>query len=156
MLRFRAFEDQDLGVLAPWLFQAGLGLPAGVSREQLGRRLREDKRIICRAALGHRRQVVGFFRLDLAPDGTAEVTLIVAPSQRNKGIGRRLLDAALAEARGHGLRGLVAVVRDTNRSAIRLFQDKGFERGERALSGYVVLERMVHQAENKPPIEVVS
>lgn len=154
-LRFRAFTDDDLAVLSPWLLEAGLGVPAGVSKEQLGRRLREDRRIVCRTALGDRRHIVGFFRLDLAPDNTAELTLIVAPRRRRSGIGRYLVEAALVEARKLGLKALVAVVQAHNVPALRLFADVGFEPVERTLPGYAVLERMVHRADHKPPIEVV-
>ena len=154
-LRFRAFSDDDLSVLGPWLLQAGLGVPAGVSREQLGRRLREDAHIVCRTALGNRHSVVGFFRLDLAPDNTAELTLIVAPRLRRCGIGRYLIESALHEARRLGLKGLVGVIQDANQCAIRLFLDAGFDVGSRVLAGYQVLQRMVHRADHKPPIEVV-
>ena len=154
-LRYRAFSDEDLAVLAPWLLQAGLGVPAGVSREQWGRRLREDARIVCRTATGERRAVVGFFRLDLAPDNTAEITLIVAPRLRRRGIGRELIEYALGEARRLGLKAVVAVVKDSNQDAIRLFGDVGFELSGRGMPGYWVLERMVHRADHKPPIEVV-
>lgn len=154
-LQYRAFTDDDLSVLGPWLLEAGLLVPSGVSREQLGRRLREDSHIVCRTALSERRRVVGFFRLDLAPDNTAELTLIVAPRSRRSGIGRHMIEAALAEARRLGLKGLVVVVQDGNHAALRLFADAGFEPAGRDLAGYAVLQRMVHRADHKPPIEVV-
>ena len=155
-LRYRKFRDEDLQILSPWLVAAGLGVPPGVSREQWGRRLREDARIVCRAGTGRDHQVVGFFRLDLAPDNTAEITLIVAPGRRRQGFGRALLEASLAEARRIGLRRLIAVVDVANQAACTFFQDAGFERSGRPMEGYVLLERMVHRADHKPPIEIVT
>jgi ribosomal protein S18 acetylase RimI-like enzyme len=154
-LRCRPFTDQDLGLLRPWLADAGLGVPDAISRTELLKRLCGDDRIICRAALSGRGLVVGFYRMDLAPDATAEVTLIVAPSKRRRGYGRMLLEAAIAEARTLRLRGLVAVIAESNRAAIRLFLDAGFDQASRRLPGFMLLERMVHQADHVSPIEIV-
>jgi len=98
--------------------------------------------------------VHGFFRLDVGPDGVAEVTLIVHPGQRRRGLGAELLEAALAEARRRGLRRLLAVVQDTNEKGYRFFSSRGFEPTGVWLPRTIHLARVVHGAEAQPPLEI--
>lgn len=152
-LEFRPFVEADAEVLGGWLEAAGLGVPAGLGTGAWGRRVVADPRIVCRAALLEQR-VVGFFRLDVAPDRTAEVTLITAPDERRRGLGRGLLEGALASARRRGLRGLIAVVQDSNHAALGFFAQVGFETSGVVMPGFVHLVRMVHRADRQPPLEI--
>src|SRR5688572_10901251 len=99
-LRFRPFVESDLAVLRPWLEATGLGLPAALGRAGLGQRIASDPRILCRAAVDRAGEVVGILRLDVGPDRIADLTLIVAPGSRRRGIGAQMLDEALRVARG--------------------------------------------------------
>ncbi len=152
-LAFRGFEPSDLATVGPWLEAAGLGVPPGASHNLWGRRLQDDPRIVYRAGLDDG-ELVGFFRLDVAPDQCAEVTLLVAPERRRGGLGRQLLEGALAMARELGLRKLVAEVQEGNRAAFAFFTDAGFEDTGRRGSGFVQLERSVHRSAGQTPLEI--
>ena len=77
-------------------------------------------------------RIVG--RLSLARDPhpasahVADLGMMVAASHRRRGIGRNLLDAAVAWARAAGVRKLELHVFPWNEPAIRLYDDFGFER----------------------------
>ena len=77
-------------------------------------------------------RIVG--RLSLARDPhpasahVADLGMMVAASHRRRGIGRNLLDAAVAWARAAGVRKLELHVFPWNEPAIRLYEDFGFER----------------------------
>jgi RimJ/RimL family protein N-acetyltransferase len=77
-------------------------------------------------------QVVG--RLSVARDNhpasrhVADVGLLVAASHRRRGIGRALLEQAVAWARDAGVRKLELHVFPWNEPAIRLYEAFGFER----------------------------
>jgi ribosomal protein S18 acetylase RimI-like enzyme len=64
---------------------------------------------------------VGMVRLDPAGDG-AVVSIALAPERRGQGLGRQLLDAALAGEDGP----LLAEVREDNAASLRIFRDCGF------------------------------
>jgi [ribosomal protein S18]-alanine N-acetyltransferase len=66
--------------------------------------------------------------------GEAEVlTLAVAPSARQRGIGGRLMEAFFTEARARGAESAFLEVAATNLPAQRLYAGKGFEaQGKRA------------------------
>jgi L-phenylalanine/L-methionine N-acetyltransferase len=77
-------------------------------------------------------QIVG--RLSVARDPhpasphVADLGLFVAASHRRRGIGRRLLETAVAWARGVGIRKLELHVFPWNVPAIRLYEEFGFVR----------------------------
>lgn len=153
-LRFRPFQSEDLGLLKPWLVQIGHGLPRGVEDRAWAERISSDPRILCFSGeCGG--EVAGMFRLDLAPDRSAEITLIVAPTRRRRGFGRLLLEEALERARGLGLRRLVAVIDDDNLGAQAFFTAAGFEGTGVWVPGFVHLARVVHGAGSQPPLEIV-
>lgn len=143
-----------MDLLGPWLQEAGLGAPPWVDSKTWGHRLMHDPRIVCRVACRAGGEVVGFSRLDFAPDRTAEITLIVAPQWRGVGIGKALLEHALQECRRLRMRRLVAIVRQSNRIALALFLEAGFEETVTDMPGHVHLERIVHSASHQPPIEI--
>jgi ribosomal protein S18 acetylase RimI-like enzyme len=154
-LAFRPFEAQDLWVLVPWLSGSGLGVPPEIREENLGQRLANDPRICCQAAIDKRGRVVGFLRLDSAPDRAAEVTLIVAPDERRRGVGAALLRRAVELAREASWRRLWAVIRLDNHVARHMFERAGFEEQGRPLPGHVHLIRIVHRGSRSvPPLEI--
>lgn len=59
---------------------------------------------------------------------TAEVSVYVAPERQGRGIGRVLLERAVAEAPRLGLRTLVGFIFGHNAPSLRLFEGLGFER----------------------------
>lgn len=66
----------------------------------------------------------------------AEVRILVAADQRGRGLGRRLLDAAIATAGAGGVTKMIARMTPDQRGAISLFEDHGF-RGEALLRDHV-------------------
>jgi ribosomal-protein-alanine N-acetyltransferase len=53
--------------------------------------------------------------------------IVVSASERQKGIGRKLMDALIAEAIAGGAEKILLEVRASNLAAIRLYQSCGFE-----------------------------
>jgi len=80
----------------------------------------DDDRIVGRLSLAR----------DLHPASThvADLGMMVAASHRRRGIGRTLLDAGVAWARGAGVDKLELHVFPWNEPAIRLYETYGFER----------------------------
>jgi RimJ/RimL family protein N-acetyltransferase len=70
---------------------------------------------------------IGQVRLELDPDGVAEVGISVAPAARGTGLGGRLLQTALTEAgRNLSISAFVARVRPSNARSLALFAAAGF------------------------------
>jgi RimJ/RimL family protein N-acetyltransferase len=83
---------------------------------------------------------VGQVRVDLDGDGGA-VSIVVALSERGRGIGQAMLRAALAAVERDGLATtLTAVARDDNLASIHAFEEVGFSRRGLPGGGFVVLE----------------
>ena len=60
--------------------------------------------------------------------GTAEISVYVSANFRRLGVGRRLIEKAIAEAPGLGLTALVGCIFGHNEPSLRLFEQLGFER----------------------------
>ncbi len=77
-------------------------------------------------------EVAGYVRLGRAtPLAASDHVLMinglaVDPAQQRRGVGRALLDAAVAEARGRGVRRLTLRVLAHNEAAQRLYESAGF------------------------------
>ncbi|MFO1050999.1 MAG: GNAT family N-acetyltransferase [Planctomycetota bacterium] len=154
-LRFRPFRATDAPRLERWLQGAGMPLPESLPRQVWAQRIAGgDARIQALTAMAGR-VAIGFLRLDLAPDRSAELTLIVDPRHRRRGIGRLLVEKALEEARRLGLRRLSALVRPDNEPALRLFTETGFEPSATRVVGFECLARVVHRADRERPLEIV-
>lgn len=158
-LKFRPFEVGDAPLLGAWLAAAGLGVPKGVATSAWSARIIQDPNISCWVATcclvdGRAAQIVGFFRLDVGPDQAAEVTILVDPRQRRRGLGGRLLEAALNQARTRGIRKMLAVIDMNNGTALDLFHDAGFSRNGSNTPGHIHLHRLFHRAERQPPLEI--
>lgn len=72
--------------------------------------------------------VLGYAGLAVnGPDADVQ-TVAVAPSTQGSGLGRRLLEALIAQASAQGARTLLLEVRADNDPAIALYHSSGFER----------------------------
>ena len=91
---------------------------------------------------------IGQIRLDPEPGGRVEVGISVAPEARGRGVGGRLLRAALDEARRDaslGATGFTARIRPDNAASIALFTGVGFRQtGELEIDG---LRCLVYEAD---------
>lgn len=152
-LSFRPFEAGDLDVLERWLGDAGLRPSPRIRRDLRIRRLTDDDRIVTRL-VDSDGEAVGFFRLDLAPDRSAELTLLVAAGRRRQGVGRRIVDQVVVEARDRGLVRLVAAVALDNHQAHEFFPELGFEQGDTTVPGFVHYERFLHRSDCSRPLEI--
>jgi ribosomal-protein-alanine N-acetyltransferase len=78
-------------------------------------------------------EVLGYVVAWFVADEGEIANLAVAPAGWGSGIGRVLLDAALAEAKQRRIESVYLEVRDSNVRARRLYQSRGFEEvGRRA------------------------
>jgi RimJ/RimL family protein N-acetyltransferase len=73
----------------------------------------------------------GQLRLELAPDGSAEVSIGLAPAVRGRGLAAPALGLIEPLAREHGAGRLIAKVRPTNEPSLRAFRRAGYEESER-------------------------
>jgi ribosomal protein S18 acetylase RimI-like enzyme len=79
---------------------------------------------------GTRLQIVGNINLNRAPGNQRRYIIynvVVQDSYQGQGIGRRLMQAAIAEARDLGAQSIVLQVYETNLRALRLYTHLGFE-----------------------------
>jgi ribosomal-protein-alanine N-acetyltransferase len=72
--------------------------------------------------------VVGYAVVYFASDQSELANLAVAVTHRGQGIGRRLLEGAIAEAMAHGATAMFLEVRASNVAAQSLYESAGFER----------------------------
>ena len=113
-----------------WLLTTEAWRPVADERRYLKAVRRHADAAVLVALDGDR--IVG--RLSLARDPhpasthVADLGMMVAASHRRRGIGRRLLEAAVAWARAGGVEKLELHVFPWNEPAIRLYEDFGFER----------------------------
>ncbi len=63
-----------------------------------------------------------------AYDGTAMIAIYVAPEQRRRGLGRHLLELAVARAPALGTHTLLGYIFGHNEPSLRLFESHGFAR----------------------------
>ncbi len=70
--------------------------------------------------------IVGYFLLSLAAGEAHVLNICIAPTLQGRGHGRRLLRALLQIARGRGAERVFLEVRPSNRGAIELYHQEGF------------------------------
>jgi GNAT superfamily N-acetyltransferase len=151
-LHLRPFALADGPVVEPWLDAPGLSLPSGQLRKEWPRHLVGNARIV--ALIAERAgQHLGFVRLDCGPDRIAEITLVVAPSQRRAGFGSAMFFAALLHARKLGLRGFLACVDVGNQAALAFFADQGFV-VDGMVGDRLRMRRLVHIADHAAPLDI--
>ncbi len=80
--------------------------------------------------------VVGYVVAIFAADEAEIANLAVDPGAQRQGVGRRLLDAAIAEAERRGTRVLYLEVRESNQAARSLYRSHGFEQAGRRREYY--------------------
>lgn len=85
-----------------------------------------DPRVFFRVAADSRKHVLGYVVMWFVLDEGEVANVAVAPERRGEGIGRALLDAAIAAARGAGVRQLFLEVRDSNAAARAMYRSRGF------------------------------
>ncbi|MGH9805386.1 MAG: ribosomal protein S18-alanine N-acetyltransferase [Candidatus Acidiferrales bacterium] len=76
-------------------------------------------------------RVVAFLLGRLAADEMEVLNLAVLPAVRRQGIGRRLLDDALARGRAQGARQCWLELRASNQAALAFYRSLGFEESQR-------------------------
>jgi phosphinothricin acetyltransferase len=69
-----------------------------------------------------------FYSARRAYDITAEVSIYVSPKYRRQGVGRKLLQHAIAQSPQLGIKNLVGCIFATNHASLKLFENFGFER----------------------------
>jgi ribosomal-protein-alanine N-acetyltransferase len=79
-----------------------------------------------RQAAGAPRPALGYVVAWFAGGQGEIANLAVEPAARGRGFGSRLLDAALDEARRHGVEEVFLEVRDSNSRARQLYESRGF------------------------------
>lgn len=99
-------------------------------------------------------EVVGYVVAWFVADEGEIANLAVAPSAWGSGIGRDLLDAALAEGERRQVSAVYLEVRDSNERARRLYRSRGFEEVGRRRKYYrlpvedaIVLRRTLKQVD---------
>lgn len=75
----------------------------------------------------HRGQARGFLAYSWVLDEATLFHLAVEPTNQRRGIGRKLLDAALRDMRARGLCRCLLEVRESNVAARQLYRSAGFE-----------------------------
>ena len=153
-LTLRPFCESDAAVIEPWLQEPALSLPPGLARRVWARRMVADRGILARVGVVGG-IVLGFCRLDCGPDRVAELTLVVAPGHRRQGLGRKMLEGLLVEARRRGIWRVHAMVDPGNREALEFFVDQSFEQeGGDGVGSRLRLVRLVHAGDHREPLEI--
>jgi len=83
--------------------------------------------LVAETSAVHSPVIIGYIGFWIIIDEVHISTIAVAPGYRREGIGRRLLTAALVEARRRGAQLATLEVRISNDSAIHLYEEFGFE-----------------------------
>jgi ribosomal-protein-alanine N-acetyltransferase len=73
-------------------------------------------------------RIVGYLLYWHVVDEAHVINVAVAPQERQRGIGRALVDHLLGQARATGIAKLLLEVRASNAAAIRLYESAGFTR----------------------------
>lgn len=141
-LRLRPFVPADGAAVGPWLDGPGVSLPPGSAAHRWAERLLGDPRVLALVAESQG-AAVGFARLDLGPDRVAELTIAVARSERQRGIGAQLLELVLAEAARLRIRRVQALVDPQNGPAMQFFSRAGFDESS-TVPGKVTFVRWLH------------
>ncbi|UCE28149.1 MAG: ribosomal protein S18-alanine N-acetyltransferase [Candidatus Coatesbacteria bacterium] len=81
-----------------------------------------------RVAGGENDEVLGYYDIWVYAGEGHLLNICVAPEHRRKGLGKALLENALAAAQGAGAREVYLEVRPSNNAAINLYEKYGFVR----------------------------
>ncbi|HXE74652.1 MAG TPA: ribosomal protein S18-alanine N-acetyltransferase [Candidatus Xenobia bacterium] len=91
---------------------------------------------LCLVAQGNSEERMGFVLARIAADEMEILNLAVRPVARRRGLGRRLVEEALARARGRGARQCWLEVRASNRAALEFYRALGFKERARRTGYY--------------------
>ena len=80
--------------------------------------------------------IIGYSGIFILAQDSDIQTLAVAEDQRGRGVGRQLLDAAIASAASAGARSMTLEVRADNHAAVTLYESHGFATISRRSSYY--------------------
>ena len=120
-LSFRPAEERDVEEIARI---EALSFKTPWSREMI---LSEMKEPISHFTLALcQEEVVGYYGFLHILDELHILNIAVDPDYRRKGIGGRLMATLLSEARALGIRAVTLEVRESNQTAIRLYERVGF------------------------------
>ena len=150
---FRPLTRADLGLIRGWLAEcsgSGLSVPPG---DSWGPAQLSASNLEAFLLCDHRATPVGFLRMEFVGDA-AEVTVLVAPDQRQRGIGLRLLGHAQCRALARGTRLLLAHLQHDNVAAHRLFTRAGYVSVASRLLGVSCFERRLRAGEDAVPLVI--
>ncbi len=150
----RPFAAVDAVAVTPWLAGPGLSLPPGSAAQDWGPRMVGDPRVAA-WMVEQDGSACGFLRLDIGPDRIAELTIVVAPGLRRRGIGSTALARLVEEARSRGLHRLQAMVEPSHAEAMEFFVEQGFEVAGSQVAGRLRLDLLLHAARGDAPLEIV-
>jgi GNAT superfamily N-acetyltransferase len=146
---FRPLGRDDVELIRAWLADSsgtGLSVPPG---ESWGAALLGGPRLECFLACDRAGTPVGFLRLEFIGKAAAEVTVLVAPAARARGIGRAILVHAEQRARARSVRLLLAHLRKDNAAAHQLFTRAGYSSKPSRLPEISCFERRLAASRGK-------
>jgi ribosomal-protein-alanine N-acetyltransferase len=117
----------DLAAFRPSEIGAGNEDPRVVREKQLREELARPWARM-RVARVDRGIVVGYSLFWHVADEVHLLNVAVAPPERRRGVGRRLVEDLFAYARAHGVARVLLEVRASNAAAIALYESFGFDR----------------------------
>ena len=80
---------------------------------------------VCRVFL-HKEKVIAYSIISVAADESHLLTIVVAKDEQRKGYGKKMLDEMVRVAKTHAANIMYLEVRASNKAAIQLYHDNGF------------------------------
>lgn len=80
---------------------------------------------ICRVFL-HKEKIMAYSIISVAADESHLLTIVVAKDEQNKGYGKKMLDEMIRMAKKGGANAIYLEVRTSNKAAIQLYHQRGF------------------------------
>jgi ribosomal-protein-alanine N-acetyltransferase len=80
---------------------------------------------ICRVFL-HKEKIIAYSIISVAADESHLLTIVVAKDEQNKGYGKKMLDEMIRMAKKNGAKAIYLEVRTSNKAAIQLYHQRGF------------------------------
>ncbi len=105
-----------------WVVEPSIEDPS-IEQERECNSLKEGTRCEIAGWLGFQ----SFYSARKAYDKTAELSIYISPQYRRQGIGRVLLQAAIARSPALGIKNLVGCIFANNEPSLKLFKNFGFE-----------------------------
>ena len=120
-LSFRSAEEKDVSEIARI---EALSFKTPWSVEMISSEMKEPISHFTVATFGER--VIGYFGYLHILDELHILNVAVDPDHREQGVGKRLMARMLEEARALSVRAITLEVRESNQSAVRLYERAGF------------------------------